>query len=67
MLWPSVLVTRVSNQLMSDISLRMTYDIRYKRLRCAFAGAEAFFVYEKGLGRMIYVRQPLLASHPVLS
>ena len=29
-LWSSVFVTRVSNQLMSNISLRMVYDIRYK-------------------------------------
>ena len=30
LLWSSVFVTRVSNQLMSNISLRMAYDIRYK-------------------------------------
>ena len=30
MLWSSIFVTRVSNQLMSNISLRMVYDIRYK-------------------------------------
>ena len=30
LLWSSVFVTRVSNQLMSNISLRMVYDIRYK-------------------------------------
>ena len=30
MLWSSVFVTRVSNQLMSNILLRMVYDIRYK-------------------------------------
>ena len=30
LLWSSVFVTRVSNQLMSNISFRMAYDIRYK-------------------------------------
>lgn len=30
MLWSSVFVTRVSNKLMSNTSLRMAYDSRYK-------------------------------------